>query len=94
MRLRFLLLLPLMALLPAKGDAAGEEVRTGFERALGARLALGDQTLRVAAPCPDEGWLAAPPGRAPAHRSAHPFVLRVLPRRCAPEVGPMHLRLR
>ena len=75
-------LLLLVALAPLRAGAAGEEVRIGFERTIGAALALGGWELPIAGQCPDEGWSVAVPERPPAHRAAHPYVLRVEPRIC------------
>jgi hypothetical protein len=79
---RWTLLLLILALAPLRAGAAGEEVQIGYERTLGAALALGGLGLPLATQCPDEGWSAAPPERPPAHRAAHPYVLRVEPRIC------------
>ena len=70
--------------LPVRAHAAGQEVRVGFERAIGVGLALDVMPGHAPLfhPCPDEGWNAAPPERAPAHRAAHPFYLRTEPRTC------------
>jgi hypothetical protein len=63
-----------------RADAAGEQVRVGFERTIGAALALGlAPDLPVA--CADPGWRHDPVGRRPAHHGAYPFILRVEPRR-------------
>lgn len=77
-----ILILWVVGVAPKYAGAAGEEVRVGFERALGASLALGLMPFPTSGGCPDEGWSAAPPERPPTHRSAHPFVLRVEPRTC------------
>jgi hypothetical protein len=77
-----ILVFVLIALAPLSGSGAGEEVRTGFERTVGAALAIGALDLPITTRCPDEGWSAAPPERPPAHPAAPPFVLRIEPRIC------------
>ena len=60
--------------------AAGEEVEVGFERALGLALALRSAPTLLR--CPDTHRVAPAAERAPAHRAAHPIVVRIEPRRC------------
>jgi hypothetical protein len=67
---------------PTRAEAAGEEVRTGFERALGVALAIGTLPLPAAAECPNEGWSAVTPEQPPPYRADYPFVLRIEPRTC------------
>jgi hypothetical protein len=70
--------------LPVCARAAGEQVRVGFERTIGAALALGvgGAPERLYSRCPDEGWRPAPPEQSRAYRAAYPFRLRTEPRIC------------
>ena len=65
--------------------AAGEEVEIGFKRALG--FALAAQSAPSLLHCPEAHRADPVPERAPAHRAAHPIVLRIEPRPCDPGHG-------
>ncbi len=69
--------------LPVRAQAAGEEVRVGFERTLGAALALGvGPRLGILSGCPDYGWRSAPPETNLSYRAAYPFHVRTEPSVC------------
>ncbi len=69
--------------LPVCARAAGEEVRVGFERTIGAALALGvGPRLELHSRCPDYGWRPAPPETNLSYRAAYPFHVRTEPRVC------------
>ena len=69
--------------LPVRAQAAGEEVRVGFERTIGAALALGvGPRLELHSRCPDYGWRPAPPETNLSYRAAYPFHVRTEPRVC------------
>ncbi len=70
-------------LLPVRAQAAGEEVRVGFERTIGAALALGVGPQHgIYARCPDYGLRPAPPEANLSYRAAYPFHVRTEPRVC------------
>jgi hypothetical protein len=86
-----LVLLALAAPARAEGPVERDEVRVGYERALGWGLATGALPFPADVPdpgaCSDPGWhYAAPPERAPAHRAVYPYFVRIEPHPC-PEYG-------
>ena len=68
--------------LPVRAQAAGEEVRVGFERTIGAALALGVGPPELHSRCPDYGWRPAPLETNLSYRAAYPFHVRTEPRIC------------
>ncbi len=65
--------------------AAGEEVEIGFKRALG--IALAVQSAPTLLRCPEAHGVDPAPRRAPAHRAAHPILVRIEPRPCDAGTG-------